>query len=111
MLASYYFLLNMITISVLVELLRRYSNHHSLVTPLVRALRRIEAGDQSGVSAVQSAPPSLRWLSNRLATSDQDAMVQQYLAGETAAVLAKRYGISLKSVRRILQERGARKRV
>ncbi|MDQ3224821.1 MAG: hypothetical protein M3Q75_15310 [Gemmatimonadota bacterium] len=29
---------------------------------LVRVLRRIDAGDQSGVSAVQSAPPSLRWL-------------------------------------------------
>jgi len=102
--------LNMITISVLVELLRRYSNHHGLVTPLVRVLGRIEAGDQSGPSAVQSAPPSLRWLSSRLAASDPDAITKRYLAGETATALAKRYGISLKSVRRILEERGARKR-
>ncbi len=92
------------------ELLRRYSNHHGLVIPLVRVLRRIEAGDQSGPSAVTSMPPSLRWLSSRLAISDPDAMVEQYLAGETAAALAKRYSISLKSVRRILQERGVRKR-
>ncbi len=48
-------------------------------------------------------------LSSRLAASDFDAMVKQYLAGETAVAPAKRYGISLKSVRRTLQERGVRK--
>jgi len=37
-------------------------------------------------------------------------MVKRYLDGETAAALAERYGISLKSVRRILREGGARKR-
>ena len=45
----------------LVELLRRYSNSHGSVTSLVRVLHRIEVGDQSGVTAVRSAPPSLRW--------------------------------------------------
>lgn len=92
------------------ELLRRYSNHHSLVTPLVRVLRRVEAGDQSGVSAVQSAPPSLRWLSGRLSAGDRERMTEQYLAGDTAPALAERYNISLKSVRRILREGRARKR-
>jgi hypothetical protein len=92
-----------------VELLRRYSNHHGLVTPLVRVLQRIKAGEQSGPSAVTSVPPSLRWLSNRLAAGDHERMAEQYLAGETAQALEERYGVSLKSVRRMLRERGARK--
>ena len=94
----------------LVELLRRYSNHHGLVTPLVSVLRHVHAGDQSGPAAVQSAPPSPRWLSSKLAAGDQERMAEQYMAGATAAALAERYGISLKSVKRTLQERGARKR-
>lgn len=76
----------------------------------MRALQRIEVGDLSGPSAVQSMPPSPRWLSGKLAAGDPERMAEQYLAGETAPALAERYGISLKSVRRILQEQGARKR-
>ena len=64
---------------------------------LVRVLRRIDAGDQSGVSAVQPAPPSLRWLSGRLSAGDRERMTEQYLAGDTAPALAERYNISLKS--------------
>ena len=91
------------------ELLRRYSNSHGLVTSLVRVLQRIEAADQSGVPAVASAPPSLRWRSGKLAAGDRAHIAEQYMAGKTAAALAESYGISLKSVRRILRERGARK--
>jgi len=93
-----------------VELLRRYSNRHGLVTPLVSVLRRVHAGDQSGPLAVQSVPPSPRWLDSRLEAGDREHMAEQYLTGVTAAALAARYNISLKSVRRILQARGARKR-
>ena len=92
------------------ELLRRYSNHHGLVTPLVSLLRRVYAGDQSGPLAVQSVPPSPRWLDSRLEAGDRERMAEQYMAGATAAALAERYGISVKSVKRTLQERGARKR-
>jgi hypothetical protein len=93
-----------------VELLRRYSNRHDLITPLVRALQLIETGDQSGPAAVQSAPPSPRWLSGKLRAGELERIADQYLAGATAPTLAAQYGISLKSVRRILQAHGARKR-
>lgn len=64
----------------------------------------------SGQPAVQStAPPSPRWLKNRLAADAPEAMVEEYLAGETALAVAERYGVSLKTVRRILQAHGARK--
>ncbi len=91
------------------ELLRRYSNSYKLVTPLVGLLQLVKAGDRSGPPVVQSAPASLRWLSRKLAAGNRERMVERYLAGETAAALAERYGVSLKSVRRILRERGARK--
>lgn len=94
----------------MVELLRRYSNRHDLVTRLVSVLKRIGAGDESGPAAVQSDPPSSRRLSSKLAADDRWRIAEQYLAGETAPVLAERYGISLKSVRRILQARGVWKR-
>jgi hypothetical protein len=93
-----------------VELLRRYSNRHDLVTPLVSLLQRIEADDQSGPAVVQSVPLSPRWLSGKLAPGDPERMAAQYLAGETAPALAAQYGVSLKSVRRLLHKRGARKR-
>ncbi|MCA1605578.1 MAG: hypothetical protein LC775_08945, partial [Acidobacteria bacterium] len=67
-------------------------------------------GDQSGPLAVQSVLPSPRWLDGRLEAGDRERMAEQYMAGATAAALAERYGISLKSVKRTLQERGARKR-
>ncbi len=92
------------------ELLRRYSNRHGLVTQLVSVLRRVHAGDQSGPLAVQSVPPSPRWLDGRLEAGDRERMAEQYLAGDTASALAERYGISLKSVKRILRELGVRKR-
>ena len=92
------------------ELLRRYSNRHGLVTPLVSLLRRVHAGDQSGPLAVQSVPPSPRWLDSRLEAGDRERMAEQYMAGATAAALAEQYSVSVKSVKRILQEQGVRKR-
>lgn len=93
----------------MVEFLHRYSNRNDLLMPLLNMLGRIQAGDLSGPTAVQSAPSSPGWLDDRLAAGDRERMTEEYLAGATAAALAERYSISVKSVKRILRERGARK--
>jgi hypothetical protein len=48
-------------------------------------------------------------LVDRLTDQEIEALVQSYLAGTSADTLAARYGISLRSVRRLLRRHGARR--
>lgn len=63
--------------------------------------------DRSSVQGSNVAP----WrISDRFAAHDLDALADAYRSGMTSAALAKRYGMGLTSVKRLLRERGVRKR-
>lgn len=98
----------------LVELARRYSNRPELLNPLVRVMSMIHTEpsdtthhDRPSVEGANVVP----WrISDRFAAHDIDVLIAAYRSGQTAPALAKRYDIGLTSVKRLLRDRGVRKR-
>ena len=97
----------------MVEVLNAYPN----TFPQVKALRSDLANHAKPDTNSQENSPSLkspvrtapRPLRKRLAPSDRQRLIAEYLAGALQKDLAGRYDIGLSSVKTILREAGARK--
>jgi hypothetical protein len=97
-----------------VELLRRYSNRPDLLGPLVRALKVIDSNedDIEVMPSVQSpAPTPSRNVKDRFTERELAEMAALYTSpGCTGEAVAEKYGINVRTVRRVMRERGVRKR-
>jgi DNA-directed RNA polymerase specialized sigma24 family protein len=100
-----------------VDLLRAYSNHSGLLEDLNRAVRRLEqaaTGDRQdwprSVSSIGRVGRVGRvWaLSERLSDDQVRAMVTKFRAGTSKQELADEYGISPKSVQRLMRREETR---
>jgi len=97
-----------------VEVWRRYSNRPELLKPLVSALSKIHndvPDDAHASQTVATARPDARptRLADRLSAADVQRLIEEYQTA-TAPQLAKKYGIGLTSVKKLLCQSGARKR-
>lgn len=94
------------------DLLCRYSNRPEQIDRIEDILRRIAENDQTDLPGQipTSPPPRSTRLADRLSASEIEQLVQRYRFGVKAAHLAREYGISLSSVKRLLRQHGARRR-
>ncbi|MGH3871311.1 MAG: helix-turn-helix domain-containing protein [Pseudonocardiaceae bacterium] len=51
-----------------------------------------------------------RWLRHRFTAEERQAMIDLYRSGAPARVVAERYGIGVRAVKRLLQTHGIRRR-
>lgn len=99
----------------LVDLLRRYWNRSDLLEQL-RGLSVILSGDslvgegRPTRTVGESGALRSRWLRDRFSAEELQAMVDLYCSGVPAGEVAEKYSVSLRSVKRLLQKRGARRR-
>jgi DNA invertase Pin-like site-specific DNA recombinase len=79
----------------------------------------MDAGDRSGLPGLEAVgrppdgdrtPPTRRRLSDRLSSAAIAELIQRFRAGETVMALAGAFEISRTSVKKILRERGVRRR-
>lgn len=91
-----------------------YSKRVDLLSVLVGAVERIRIrdGGEAGVrGSVRSDRAPRPWrVGDRLSEADVGGMVSSYQAGMTARELAEHFKISKSSVKRLLRERGVRRR-
>lgn len=98
-----------------VDLLRHYSNRSELLEQLhkVSVILSNTSGDgsvsPSGAAQAEVGTRS-RWLRHRFTAEDQQAMIDLYRSGAPARVVAERYGIGVRAVKRLLQTHGVRRR-
>jgi hypothetical protein len=99
------------------ELLRRYTNRSDLLFDLCQAVDRIQGThlltteeDQTQELASACPEPRQRLLSTRFTYEDIASMVAKYDSGTSAKVLAKEYQIGLTSIKRLIKERGMRRK-
>ena len=100
----------------LVDLVRRYSNRSDLLGPLARAWKMINSAEDhcnEEITYVQSqSPKRVPPASERLGEGELARMAELYVSPYwTGEAVAKRYGISVRTVRRLMRERGVRKRL
>jgi DNA-binding MarR family transcriptional regulator len=91
----------------LVDLLRRYSKRADLLEDLERTLRRLTQAvnaDPSPRVSAWSRGRVARPLRDRLSEADIRCLVESFRAGTIKSELAKQYGISPKSVQRLLRK-------
>lgn len=88
-----------------VELLPRYSMHHSEVT---RSLKVIQAAEDVShrPPRARPAPTHVHKLSARLSETTLQSILNDYLAGASALELAERHGLAKSAVLRLLHSRG-----
>jgi len=92
--------------SVLVELLRRYSNRPELLDRLLDVLRRIgEGGQEDEPGGVVSPERCLVRPSDRLSDAHVREIVTRFSAGVAKHKLAAEYGMSLSTMKRLLRRR------
>jgi hypothetical protein len=91
--------------TVLVELLRRYSNNYS-VTQRIERLTRHVASQPSSSPPPPRAPYRPHKLSQRLDHQTVAAIITAYQAGTTAKALADRYGVARSAITRLLHQHG-----
>lgn len=96
----------------MVDLLSAYSNRHDQIEGMEDVLCRIAANDQSGLPGqVPPGPPSRsRSLVDRLSPADIESLVTRYRSGVMLKRLADDYGISIRSVTRLIRSHGATRR-
>lgn len=92
-----------------------YLNRQDLADSLVSAVRQLrQAQGQGGgpVHSVQSAPLSARrWrMVDRLCEADIERLIAAFAGGTSKRELAKRYGISESSVKRLVRQHGVSQR-
>jgi FixJ family two-component response regulator len=99
----------------MVELVRRYSNRPDLLydlETLMSSLRRATAGGapEQRLSVSSTGRLGRQWaLSERLTEDQEQKVVDAFLAGASKPQLAREYGISPKSVQRVLRKHEARR--
>jgi DNA-directed RNA polymerase specialized sigma24 family protein len=92
----------------IVEVLKAYSHTPDQLYDLRKA-REVVRGDASNEPDDPQPPQPRPWsMADRLSPEDVQAMIEKYHAGTIAQDLAAQYGISVKSVRRLLRKHGAR---
>jgi hypothetical protein len=95
-------------------LLCRYSNRPELTGPLVRAWKMINAGGDGmeDIPSVRSPTSRIsRYVKDRYTERDIAAMAALYVSpGWTGEKVAAKYGINVRTVRRLMREHGVRKR-
>jgi hypothetical protein len=97
----------------LVEVATHYSNTPDLLVDLRHTIETVTGttveDDESDVSV--TAPADRSWhVRERLSSADIDQLVESFEAGSTILELVARYGIGQTSVKRLLRERGVRRR-
>jgi transposase-like protein len=67
-------------------------------------------GDDTGVEVTTESVLRSRRLRDRFSPDDLLAMIDLYRSGTTAKRVAEKYGVSLRSVKRLLHQHGVRRR-
>ncbi len=98
----------------MVDLLRRYSNRADLLEQLGKVSEIVSNGSLQAAKATSEADrseeaPRSRWLRHRFTAEEQQAMLDLYRSGAPARVVAERYGIGVRAVKRLLQTHGVRR--
>jgi hypothetical protein len=96
-----------------VDLIQAYSNRRDLADSLVSAvqqLRRAQAETGEPPFSVRSARSPSQWqVGDRLSEADTERLITAFAAGTSKRKLAERYGISERSVKRLIRQHGASK--
>jgi hypothetical protein len=101
---------------VLVGVAGRYSNRSDLLEQL-RKVAGILSGDrrddETGTGAeivIPKSPVRSRRLRDRFSAEDLQVMIDLYRSGTTARQITEMFGVSLRSVKRLLHRHGVRRR-
>lgn len=99
----------------LVDLLRRYSNHSDVLEQLCKVsviLSQSTSTGEARPSRTSGGPGASRsrWLRDRFSAEELQTMIDLYCSGVPAREVAETYSVSLRSVKRLLQKQGVRRR-
>jgi hypothetical protein len=92
--------------------MRRYSNRSDLLEQLRRVAVILSDGGQddgAGGEVTAVCVTRSRWLRDRFSSDDLQAMIDLYRSGTTAKQVAEKFGVSLRSVKRLLHRHGVRR--
>lgn len=103
------------TSSELVDLLRHYWNHSDLLEQLRKVSGIVSAGGlarevQPSRTVEESNRSRLRLLRDRFSAEELQSMIDLFRSGTPARIVAERYGVGVRSVKRLLHARGVRRR-
>jgi DNA invertase Pin-like site-specific DNA recombinase len=96
----------------LVGVLRRYSNRPDLLEQLRKTaviLSRDGHDDNTGAQVATETVVRSRRLRDRFCSEDLQTMIALYRSGTTARLVAEKFGVSERSVKRLLQQHGIRR--
>jgi len=95
-----------------VGVLRRYSNRPDLLEHLRKVaviLADVGQGDGVGAVVTTESVARSRHLGDRFSREDLEAMINLYRSGTTARRVAEEFGVSPRSVKRLLHKHGVRR--
>jgi Homeodomain-like domain len=90
----------------------RYSNRHDLLEQLRKVAAVLSDGGQGNDAGAGVASQSVvrsRRLRDRFFLDDLQAMIDLYRSGATATAVAEKFGVSLRSIKRLLRQYGVRR--
>ena len=90
----------------------RYSNRPDLLEQLRRVAAIVaDSGQDVGTVAKVAAESVIRSrrLRDRFSSEDLQVMIDLYRSGATAKLVAEKFGVSARSVKRLLHQRGVRR--
>jgi hypothetical protein len=90
----------------------RYSNRPDLLEQLRKIAAIMSDGGQDDGMGAEVAPESViraRHLRDRFSPEGLQTMIDLYRSGTTAGQVAEKYGVSLRSVKRLLHQHGVRR--
>ena len=99
-------------ILITVEVLRRYSNRFDLLERLHKVaviLADDRQDDGAGAEITANDMVRSRRLRDRFSSDDLQVMIDLYRSGTTAKHVAEKFGVSLRSVKRLLHRNGVRR--
>jgi DNA invertase Pin-like site-specific DNA recombinase len=90
----------------------RYSNRPDLLEQLRKVTAILSDGGESKGADAKVAEGSVvrsRRLRDRFSPKDLQTIIDLYKSGATASQIAEKFGVSLRSMKRLLQQRGVRR--
>jgi DNA invertase Pin-like site-specific DNA recombinase len=93
----------------MVEVVRRYSNRPDLLEQLRKVaaiLLDVSQDDWAGVKVTTECVIRSRRLRDRFSPEELQTMIDLYRSGVTARQVAEKFGVSLRSVKRLLHQHG-----
>jgi hypothetical protein len=96
-----------------IEVIRRYSNRPDLLEQLRKVAMIVSDGGQSvgtGVKVTTESVVRSRRLRDRFSSEDLQIMIDLYRSGTTARQVAEKFGVSLRSVKRLLYKHDVHRR-